>query len=107
MQRLRGQLAMPPDLDEAGDPDERQPAALENQPVADAEEGGEGLVESAQDLPLGAAAVSGQFRDRVPDGLLLVRLVRVAEAAALPLPCLDVLLEARVAEVAEVSGHVR
>ena len=130
--RLRRQRAVPPDLDETRDPDEPQPPALADQPVADAEvravearlraesgkarspsrlhaaeECGEGLVEPAQDLLPGAAAASGQFRDRVPDCLQLVRLVRVAKADALPVPCLDPLLETRVAEVTEVSGHVR
>ena len=72
-----------------------------------AEEGGEGLVEPAQDLLLGAVAVSGQLRNRVPDGLQLAGLPDVAEADALPAPRLDALLEARVVEVAEVSEHVR
>ena len=38
---------------------------------------------------------------------LFVGLVRVAKADALPVPGLDALLEASVAEVAEVSEHVR
>ena len=123
---------MPPDLDEAGDADEPEPPVPADQPVADAEvraveprlraearearrlarlhaaeEGGEGLVEPAQDLLLGAEAVSGQFRNRVPDGPQLAGMGGTAEADALPVPCLDALLEARVVEVAEMSEHVR
>ena len=87
--RLRGQRAMPPDLDEARYPDEPQPPVPADQPVADAEvgavearlraearkarrlarlhaaeEGGEALVEPAQDLLLGAEAVSALQRSQ-------------------------------------------
>ena len=124
--RLRRQLAVPPDPGEARDADEPQPPVPADQPVADAEVGAaearkarsparlqspeetlERPVAPAQDLLPGAAAVAGQFRDRVPDGLQLVRLVRVAKAGALPPSGLDALLEARVAEAADVSRHVR
>ena len=59
------------------------------------------------EIPLFYVSVNtGQFRDRgVPDGLQPVRLVRAAQADAMPPPCLDALLEARVAGVADMSGR--
>ena len=69
--------------------------------------GGQAVKEPLQDLPLGVAAVSGQFRDRVPDGSQLASLGVMAEADALPVPGFGALPEVSVAEVAEVSGHVR
>jgi hypothetical protein len=80
-------------------------AAEAGEAPATAEERLETLIEAAENLLLGGVAETGQPRVGVANGTNLVGLIDEAEALALPVVCLDALLQRRVVQVAEGAEH--